>query len=146
MGDGLLSESEPAVGPYVSNIEAGISGDWSRTRYTERIIREKRVRFMTVHLAALDHIEHQSCPFSIEANTGLETIDQMVGVLAKAMRKQTPDAPVCIVSDHGFAPIDHQLDLRTAFVKAGLITPNTHRTGTRSPAVARASKTFRRMC
>jgi predicted AlkP superfamily pyrophosphatase or phosphodiesterase len=133
---GLLSEFEPALGPYVSNIEAGIEGDWARTRYAERIIREKHVRFMTIHLAALDHIEHQSGPFSPEANAGLEAIDEMVGILAKAMREQTPGAGVCIVSDHGFARINRQIDLRTAFVKAGLITPNTHRSGMRSAAVA----------
>jgi len=132
---GLLDEFEPALGPYVSNIEAGVAGDWSRTRYAERIIREKHVRFITVHLAALDHIEHQSGPFSSEANAALEAIDQMVGVLAKAMRDETPGAAVCIVSDHGFARIDRQVNLRTAFVKAGLLVPNPHRTGLRSPAL-----------
>jgi predicted AlkP superfamily pyrophosphatase or phosphodiesterase len=133
---GLFSEFEPVLGPYVSNIEAGVAGDWSRTHYAERIIREKHTRFTTVHLAALDHIEHQSGPFSAEANAALEAIDEMVGVLAKAVRDQTPSAAVCIVSDHGFARIDHQVDLRAAFVNAGLITPNPHRTTARSPAVS----------
>jgi predicted AlkP superfamily pyrophosphatase or phosphodiesterase len=133
---GLLAEFEPALGPYVSNIEAGIAGDWSRTRYAERIIREKHARFVTVHLAALDHIEHQSGPFSSEANAALEAIDEMVGTLMKAMRTEAPGAGVCVVSDHGFAKIDRQINLRTAFVKAGLITPNTHRTTSRSPAVS----------
>ncbi len=132
---GLLSDFEPVLGPYVSNIEAGIPGDWSRTRYAERIIRQKHTRFMTVHLAALDHIEHESGPFSPEANAALEAIDQMVGVLVKAIREQTPGAALCVVSDHGFARIDHQINLKTAFVKAGLIVPNAHRTGLRSPAV-----------
>lgn len=133
---GLLSEFEPALGTYVSNIEAGVAGDWSRTHYAERIIHEKHTRFTTVHLAALDHIEHNSGPFSSEANAALEAIDEMVGVLAKAIRDQNPGAAVCIVSDHGFAPIDRQVNLRAAFVKAGLITPNAHRTTLRSPAVS----------
>jgi len=132
---GLLSEFEPALGPYVSNIEGGTVADWSRTRYAERIIRDKHPRFTTVHLAALDHLEHESGPFSVATNQGLEAIDEMVGVLVKAIREQTPGAAVCIVSDHGFAGIDHQVNLRAAFVKAGLIAPNSHRTGLRSPAV-----------
>jgi len=44
---GLLSEFEPVLGPYVSNIDAGTAGDWSRTRYAEPIIREKHVRLKT---------------------------------------------------------------------------------------------------
>jgi Type I phosphodiesterase / nucleotide pyrophosphatase len=132
---GLLAEFEPALGPYVSDIEAGLSGDWSRARYAERIIREKHADFITVHLAALDHIEHQYGPFSTEANAALETIDQMVGILVKAMRDGAALAAACIVSDHGFAPIHIQVNLNTAFVKAGLISPNPHKTGSRVAGV-----------
>jgi len=133
---GLVSEFEPVLGRYAWNVEGAISADWSRTRYAERIIRDKLVRFITVHLGALDEIEHHSGPFSREANAALEEIDSMAGVLAKAIREQTPGGAVCVVSDHGFARIDHQVNLRAAFVKAGLIVPNANRSSIRSPAVS----------
>ena len=47
---------------------------------------------MTVHLGALDHIEHSTGPFSAESNAALEEIDKMVGVLAKAMRDEAPNS------------------------------------------------------
>jgi len=76
-----------------------------------------------------------SGPFSPEANAALETIDEMVGILAKAIREQTPGAAITTVSYHGFVRVDHRMNLRTAILKAGLIVPNTQRTGTHSPAV-----------
>lgn len=46
----------------------------------------------------------------------------MVAVLVEAIHSGNPNAAVCIVSDHGFAKVDHIFNLTQAFVKAGLIT------------------------
>lgn len=119
---GLMKELEPQAGQYITDLNNAIPGDWARTRYAEAIIRRKHVRFMTIHLAALDHLEHESGPFSRDAATALEETDRMVGILEQAMRDETRNAAICIVSDHGFAAIDHQLNLRVPFVKAGLIS------------------------
>jgi predicted AlkP superfamily pyrophosphatase or phosphodiesterase len=132
---GLLQEFEGQLGPYVTDLEDAIPSDWSRTRYAEAIVTHKRPRLMTVHLAALDEIEHQTGPFSAEANRTLEETDMMVGRLNDAMRRQYPGAAICIVSDHGFARIDHQFSPRVALVKAGLITPNPKRNSLQAPAV-----------
>jgi predicted AlkP superfamily pyrophosphatase or phosphodiesterase len=120
---GMMKEFEPQTGRYETDLNNAIPGDWARTRYAEAIIRRKHTRFLTIHLAALDHLEHESGPFSPEAASGLEEIDRMVGTLEQAMRDETRNTAICIVSDHGFAAIDHQLNLRVPFVKAGLITP-----------------------
>jgi predicted AlkP superfamily pyrophosphatase or phosphodiesterase len=132
---GLLSELQEKLGPYIIDLNDAVAGDWGRTRYAEAIVRQKHARFMTVHLAALDHLEHAAGPFSAEANATLEIIDDMVGVLAKAMRDESPAAALCVVSDHGFAAIDHQLNLNVAFVKSGLITPNPKKTALTAPGV-----------
>ncbi len=132
---GLLREFEAQIGPYVTDLEDAIPGDWSRTRYAEAIIAHTRPRLMTVHLAALDELEHQTGPFSAESNRTLEEIDVMVGKLNDAMRRQYPGAAICIVSDHGFARIDHQFSPRVALVEAGLLTPNPKRDSLRAPAV-----------
>jgi predicted AlkP superfamily pyrophosphatase or phosphodiesterase len=120
---GMMKDFEPQAGPYEADLNNAIPGDWARTRYAEAIIRRKHARFVTVHLAALDHLEHASGPFSPDANAALEEIDRMVGTLDQAMRDETRNVAICVVSDHGFAAIDHQLNLRAVFVKAGLITP-----------------------
>jgi len=119
---GMVKEFEPQTGPYETDLNNAIPGDWARTRYAEAIIRRKHARFLTVHLAALDHLEHEFGPFSAQANATLEEIDGMVGALDRAMHDETQNAAVCVVSDHGFAAIDHQINLGVAFIQAGFIT------------------------
>jgi predicted AlkP superfamily pyrophosphatase or phosphodiesterase len=94
-----------------------------RTRYATSIIRDKNARVFTLHLAALDHIEHDTGPATPASFNALEEIDAMVGELTAAMRSVAPLATICVVSDHGMAKVDRQLNLAAAFVKVGLITP-----------------------
>ena len=127
---GLLREIEKSAGPYSTDINGGVPTDWQRTRYAEAIIRDKHARFVTVHLAALDHLQHETGPFSKESLETLEAIDQMVAALEAATRAEDPDGIVCIVSDHGFAASQHQLAIRKAFVDAGLMKVDAARPGT----------------
>ncbi len=53
----------------------------------------------------------------------------MVAAIEKAMKEETPETAICIVSDHGFAATERQLNLRAAFLKAGLMTVNAKKTG-----------------
>jgi predicted AlkP superfamily pyrophosphatase or phosphodiesterase len=118
---GLVEEFQKNVGEYTLDLDAAETGDWDRTRYAIAMIRQKHVRFLTLHLAAFDHVEHSHGPFSPRAMQALEEIDRMVGQVEAAMRAEDPRAAICVLSDHGFAAVDHQLNLNVAFVDAGLI-------------------------
>jgi predicted AlkP superfamily pyrophosphatase or phosphodiesterase len=87
------------------------------------LLREKNPGFMTVYLTALDHIEHETAPFSNESLAVLERLDTVVGNLRKAAESRGP-AVVCVVSDHGFARTDKELNLNAALRQAGLIEVN----------------------
>jgi predicted AlkP superfamily pyrophosphatase or phosphodiesterase len=126
---GLLRELEKDLGPYNTDLDAGVPNDWMRTRYAEAIIRSKHTRFITVHLAALDHVEHETGPFSSESFATLEEIDSMVAALGRAIEAEDPRSAISIVSDHGFSSTHHQLNLRQAFVAAGLLTADLLRPG-----------------
>jgi predicted AlkP superfamily pyrophosphatase or phosphodiesterase len=119
---GLVAALQEKLGAYVVNLDEALQGDRQRTRYAAAIIREKHPDFVTVHLAALDHLEHETGPFSPESNATLEQIDQMVGDLADAMRAARPNSAVCVVSDHGFTRTNHHLHIFVPFVEEGLIT------------------------
>ena len=80
-----------------------------------------RPAFFTLHLSSLDDVQHQAGPGSAEAHAALERIDAEVGEVVDAGRRVEPDLVVAIVSDHGFAPVEHDLNLGVAFVQAGLI-------------------------
>ena len=118
---GLVAEFEKNVGEYTVNLDAVEAGDWDRTRYAIAMIQRKGVRFLTLHLAAFDHVEHSDGPYSARAFAALEEIDKMVGEIEAALRQADPRAALCVVSDHGFAAVDHQLNLNVALVKAGLV-------------------------
>jgi predicted AlkP superfamily pyrophosphatase or phosphodiesterase len=133
---GLLSELEAVHGKYIIDLDDAVPGDWMRTRYAASIIKEKRATIMTIHIASLDHIEHDTGPGSAAAFAALEEIDKMVGVLEDAIKSLARNAAVCIVSDHGMARVDHELNLNAAFVKAGLITPAAPGAGPRVPAIS----------
>jgi predicted AlkP superfamily pyrophosphatase or phosphodiesterase len=99
-----------------------VKRDWARTRYAVEMIRQKHTRFLTVHLAASDSIQHRNGPFAPALWPALEEIDRMVGELRSAIRAEDSRGAVCVVSDHGFAPVTKVLWLDAALVKAGLIT------------------------
>jgi predicted AlkP superfamily pyrophosphatase or phosphodiesterase len=119
---GLVAEIAQEAGPYIVDQDDAIPGDWARTRYAAWILRHGKPQLMTVHLAALDHLEHATGPFSPESNNTLEQIDAMLGQLEETARTARPDYAVCIVSDHGFSRIDHILNLMKAFADEGLVT------------------------
>ncbi len=118
---GLFEHLSKEEGPYTTDLNEALKGDRARTKYAAAILRENRPDFMTVHLAALDHVEHGTEPFSPESNATLEELDGMVQELENAMRASHPNAAMCVVSDHGFTRVDHHLHLLKAFVDAQLI-------------------------
>jgi predicted AlkP superfamily pyrophosphatase or phosphodiesterase len=118
---GLLPKLEAELGPYAEELNVDVPNDRLRAKFAIAIIQKYKPKLMTVHLAALDHIQHQYGPFSPEANSVLEASDELVGKLWEAALSADPEAIVCVVSDHGFAPVHEKLNLFTAFVQQGLI-------------------------
>lgn len=119
---GLMAALEPQAGPYLTEVSDAVKRDWARTRYAVALIRQKHARFVTVHLAASDNLQHRNGPFAAPVLPALEEIDRMVGAMSDAIRAEDPHAAVCIVSDHGFAPVSKVLWLDATFVKEGLLT------------------------
>jgi predicted AlkP superfamily pyrophosphatase or phosphodiesterase len=119
---GMMAEIAKTEGPYLNDLNEAEAGDRQRTRYAVAIIRMKRPRLTTVHLASLDHLQHAGGPFSAESLATLETIDGEVGEMEDALKSVYPETVVCIVSDHGFARTDHSFNPMPAFAAAGLVT------------------------
>lgn len=116
--DGLAVKA----GKFLTDVNEGTARDWARTRYILEIIRQKKPRLMLAHFVASDHFQHKHGPFTPPVFAAIEEIDGMVGQVVAAMRREYPEAAVCVVSDHGFSPIQQALALDAAFVRAGLIT------------------------
>ncbi len=120
---GLEQELSSTLGRYPGGMEETVAEDEIRTRFAIALLESKRPDFMTVYLTGLDTEEHRSGPFSAAANAVLERIDTLVGSLRAAAGRRAPGHAVfCVVSDHGFAPVAHDVNLFSAFRDAGLYT------------------------
>ena len=107
--------------PLVDTGDTSPDADALKAKNAVALIELKRPALFTLHLSSLDEVEHAFGPGSPQAKTALERIDGEVGDIVAAARRVQPDVVVAIVSDHGFAPVEHDTSLGTAFVQAGLI-------------------------
>jgi predicted AlkP superfamily pyrophosphatase or phosphodiesterase len=87
-------------------------------------IENQKPDLLLLHLAMVDHYEHEKGPFSPEANAATETADaQIARVIASAKKagiwRQTV---LVVVSDHGFVPISQELRPGVLIQQRGLIT------------------------
>lgn len=100
------------------------AADEAKAKAAIALVELKHPQFFTLHLSSLDHIQHLFGPGSPEAHDALERIDSEVGDIVAAARRAEPELVVAIVSDHGFAPVQHDINLGAAFVGSGLIRLN----------------------
>jgi predicted AlkP superfamily pyrophosphatase or phosphodiesterase len=120
---GLLAEARSEIGAYRGGTDASVEGDENRGRYAQWMLEKKHPGLLTLHLIALDHIEHEAGPFSPEAIAVLESLDAVIGKVREAAERLAPGrAYVAVVSDHGFAKTDAQLNLFPAFREAKLFS------------------------
>jgi predicted AlkP superfamily pyrophosphatase or phosphodiesterase len=122
---GLLEEAAADLGPYRGGIDTSVDGDEVRGKYAIWIMERKHPGLLTLHLTALDHIEHETGPFSEESIAILERLDTVIGKVREAAEQMAPGrATIAVLSDHGFASYDQQLNLFPAFREANLFTTN----------------------
>lgn len=79
---------------------------------------------LLLHLAQVDHWQHENGPFSPEANAAIEAADaQIARVIASAKKAGSwQTTAIVVVSDHGFAPISQALKPGVLLRDHGLIT------------------------
>jgi len=120
---GLEQELSASLGRYPGGMQETVAEDEIRARFAIRLIATKRPDFATVYLTGLDSEQHRSGPFSAPSNEVLERLDTVIGSLRAAIEKLAPgQATICVVSDHGFAAVEHDVNLYAAFLEAGLFT------------------------
>lgn len=118
---GLIESIERQSGEYAPGIDESISGDETRGLFAAALIAREKPFFTTVYLTALDHEQHEKGPDTEAAHKILERIDAVIGRIIAAQMAAHPDSIIAIVSDHGFAKVDTEINLYRAFIDAGLI-------------------------
>lgn len=100
--------------------------DRDRTDLASYIIRTHDPHVLLVHLIGLDSAQHGSGPGSADALRTMHEIDGYVGEIVAAVRAagHADSTTITVVSDHGFLPLERQLQPNAAFKAAGLLTVN----------------------
>ncbi|HET7341960.1 MAG TPA: alkaline phosphatase family protein, partial [Methylomirabilota bacterium] len=123
---GLLAEMEAALGPYPRALD--VEADEGRGRFAVWLLEHKRPSLLTLHLIALDHAQHEHGPFAPEVMAVLERQDAVLARLRATAERLAPGRTwMAVVSDHGFAAMERQLNLLPAFRAAGLVTLDRRR-------------------
>jgi predicted AlkP superfamily pyrophosphatase or phosphodiesterase len=118
-----LAAMDSAPGHYPGGEEETVAEDEIRAKYAVELLALKHPGFMTVYFTGLDTEQHKTGPFSPAANAVLERIDKLVGQVREAAEKESPGrATICVVSDHGFASVQHDVNLYAEFLQNGLFT------------------------
>jgi predicted AlkP superfamily pyrophosphatase or phosphodiesterase len=118
---GLLAGLEADLGPFPEALDA--ESDEARGRFAVRVLEAKRPALMTLHLVALDHVQHETGPMSAETFAVLERLDAVVARLRETAERLAPGrALIAIVSDHGFVKVDTQVNVFAPFREARLFT------------------------
>jgi predicted AlkP superfamily pyrophosphatase or phosphodiesterase len=100
--------------------------DRDRTDLASYIIRSHDPHVLLVHLIGLDSAQHNAGPGSPEALRAMREIDGYVGEIIDSVRAagRADATTVAVVSDHGFLPLERQLQPNAAFRQAGLLSVN----------------------
>ena len=97
--------------------------DDDRTGLAAWIFRKYRPHLTLLHIFGTDDAQHKYGPGTPEALAAIEAADshvqQMLAAIAEAGVRDRTD--VVVVSDHGFLPIERQLQLNYAFKREGLL-------------------------
>jgi predicted AlkP superfamily pyrophosphatase or phosphodiesterase len=114
---------DAAPGHYPGSEDETVADDEIRSRYAIQLLHSHHPRFITIYFTGLDTQQHKTGPFSPEADAVLERIDTLIGNVRAAAESELPGhAYICVISDHGFAPVQHDVNLYKEFLAAGLIT------------------------
>jgi predicted AlkP superfamily pyrophosphatase or phosphodiesterase len=87
-------------------------------------IENEKPNLLLLHLAMVDHWEHEKGPFSPEANAATETADAQIARVISSAKKAGiwQSSVLAVLSDHGFVPISQEMRPGVLIQQKGLIT------------------------
>jgi len=123
---GILEEIGKAHPDFIAGITEPTQSDVAFTDAACYAIEKLKPNLLLLHLAMVDHEEHQHGSFSPEANAATETADaQIARIIAESKKDGMWDSTVlAVLSDHGFMPISNAMRPGVLLRSKGLIALN----------------------
>lgn len=110
-------------GVWTGEASGGVQRDWLYTRMAAHLFKNHPPNLLLIHLVEVDHIEHRFGPRSSEAYWSVSYADDRIRDLWESAQ-QSPFAKkttLIVASDHGFFPIEKDINPNAALAQAGLI-------------------------
>jgi predicted AlkP superfamily pyrophosphatase or phosphodiesterase len=120
-----------AVGKKFPNFRAGFTPpamkDEALTDIAAHLIESLRPNLLMLHIAEVDHEQHERGPFSPTALAAVENADRQVARLIAVLKATGiwSQTVLVVASDHGFAAISQQVRPGVLLAKKALVTLNT---------------------
>jgi predicted AlkP superfamily pyrophosphatase or phosphodiesterase len=117
---GLYEEIQENVGGKMANDY--FTADVNNARMTAYLIMKYKPSFTAVHLADVDHFEHEEGRDGDKVRSAVALADQAIKTILDAVEKAGigEHTTVIVTGDHGFVDIHTQLNPNVLLVKAGL--------------------------
>jgi len=118
---GLYEEIQENVGGKLAS--SYFTADANNARMTAYLIMKYKPAFTAVHIADVDHFEHEQGRDGDKVRVAVASADQAIKVILDAIEKAgiKENTTVIITGDHGFVDIHSQLAPNVLLAKAGLI-------------------------
>lgn len=100
-----------------------LSGDENLARIGSYLVRKYKPAFMAVHIANVDHFEHEQGRDGDKVRSAVAAADRAIKTIMEAVDKAgiKESTTIIVTGDHGFVDIHSQLAPNTLLAKAGLI-------------------------
>ncbi len=118
-------KADPQLWKLLTPPEAEDASIFSIATY---LITHEHPDLLMIHASALDDAQHDHGPWSPAAIAAIENADALIGKLVATVAQQPEGARTTfvVVSDHGFAPIDHEIEPLVALARHHLIELDDH--------------------
>jgi predicted AlkP superfamily pyrophosphatase or phosphodiesterase len=99
------------------------AGDAILAEAAGHAIRKYKPNLLAIHILVTDETQHAHGPHDYRSQAALTQADYCVGLLRQAVEEAgiAGDTTFIITADHGFHSVYHQINIRPAFEKAGLL-------------------------
>ncbi|MEO8705691.1 MAG: alkaline phosphatase family protein [Kofleriaceae bacterium] len=120
---GLLAKvaaEDPALWQSFVPPDVKDAAQFSIARY---LVKHETFDLMLVHAWQLDDAQHDHGPRSTEAKAAIENADRLLGELLAVLERDPAWSRTyfVVVSDHGFAPYDHEIRVYVQLAQDGLV-------------------------
>ncbi|MBD3676535.1 MAG: alkaline phosphatase family protein [Planctomycetaceae bacterium] len=138
--DELRAEGLPVdeYGRWVKEKTGGVQRDWLYARMAENLLQKHSPNLIMIHLVEVDHVQHRVGPKEPDSYWSVSYADSIIQQIQDAAEnsKFKGKTTFVIASDHGFFPIEKNINANVVLKQEGLLDVKDGNTTKRAYAVA----------